>query len=69
MDEVSEIRADWSYEISPIKKWLMCHPHVLSRYFVKNFAPAIPEKIGRVLTAKFYSRMVELASLMKEKLK
>lgn len=69
MDEVSEIRADWSYEISLIKKWLMCHPHVLNRYFAKNFAPVIPQKISRVLTAKFYSRMAELASLMKEKLK
>ena len=69
MDEVSRIRMNWSYEISPLKKRLMCHPHVLSRYFAKNFAPTIPEKIGRVLTAKFYSRMAELASLMKEKLK
>lgn len=69
MDEVSEIRADWSCEISPIKKWLMCHPHVLSRYFAKNFAPAIPEKISHVLTTEFYSRMAELASLKKEKLK
>ena len=68
MDEVSEIRADWSYEISPIKKWLMCHPYVLSRYFAKNFAPAIPEKIGRVLAAKFYARMEKLALLMKEML-
>lgn len=68
MDEVSEIRADWSYEISPIKKWLMCHPHVLSRYFAKNFAPAIPEKISHVLTTEFYSRIAKLASLMKEML-
>ena len=69
MDEVSEIRADWSYEISPIKKRLMCYPHVLIRYFAKRFAPTIPDKIGYLLTAEFYSRMTELTSLMKEKLK
>jgi len=66
MDEVSEIRTNWNYEISPLKKRLMCHPHILSRYFAKNFAPAIPEKIGRVLTAEFYERMRKLAFLMKE---
>lgn len=68
MNKVSEIRADWSYEISALKKLLMCHPHVLCWYFAKNFAPTIPEKIGRVLTAQFYSRMDKLALLMMEML-
>lgn len=68
MDEVSRIRMNWSYEISALKKRLMCHPHALSRYFAKNFAPAIPERIGSVLTAEFYSRMEKLAFLMKEKI-
>jgi len=68
MDEVSEIRTNWNYEISPLKKRLMCHPHVLSRYFAKNFAPKIPEKIGGILTSEFYSRMGKLVLLMKEKL-
>lgn len=66
MDEVSQIRADWNYEISAFKKRLMSHPHVLSRYFAKRFAPDIPDKIGSVLTADFYSRMKKLAVLMKE---
>lgn len=66
MDEVSEIRAGWSYGISPLQKWLMGHPHVLSRYYAKRFGPQIPEMIGSVLTAEFYSRMKKLAVLMKE---
>jgi len=61
MDEVSEIRTNWNYEISALTKRLMCRPHVLSRYFAKNFAPAIPEKIGCVLSAEFYVRMKKLA--------
>ena len=67
MDKVSEIRADWNYEVSALKKRMMCHTHVLSRYFAKRFAPKIPERIGSVLTAEFYSRMGKLASLMIEK--
>jgi len=66
MDEVSEIRLGWNYEISPLKKRLIYHPHVLSRYFAKNFAPAIPQTISRILAAEFYSRMKQLAVLMKE---
>ena len=68
MDEVSRIRMNWSYEISALKKRLMCHPHALSRYFARRFGPAIPEKIGCVLTAEFYARMAKLASLTKEML-
>lgn len=68
MDEVSEIRAGWSYEISTLKRRLMGHPHVLSRYFVKRFAPAIPEKIRPVLTAEFYARMEKLTLRIKEML-
>jgi len=68
MDKVSEIRGDWNYEISLMKKWLICHPHVLSRYFAKKFAPAIPQKIGRALTGEFYARIEGLALLMKEML-
>lgn len=68
MDEVSRIRMNWSYEISALKKRMMCHPHILSRYFARRFGPAIPEKIGCVLTAEFYVRMAKLASLMKKML-
>lgn len=68
MDEVSEIRAGWSYEISPLQKWLMSNPHALSRYYAKKFAPRIPQNIKRLLTAEFYSRMEKLAFLMKEML-
>jgi hypothetical protein len=68
MDEVSNIRANWNYEISAFKKQLVSHPYVLSRYFSKRFGPAIPDKIGRILTADFYSRMKKLAVLMKEML-
>jgi len=68
LDEVSKIRMNWNYEISALTKRMMCRPHVLSRYFARRFGPAIPEKIGRVLTAEFYSRMEKLASLMKEML-
>jgi len=68
IDEVSEIRMNWNYAISSLKKRLMCYPHVLSRYFAKNFAPAIPEETGRVLTGEFYARIAKLASLTKEML-
>lgn len=68
MDEVSKIRMNWNYEISALTKWMMCRPHVLSRYFARRFGPAIPEKIGSVLTAEFYSGMEKLASRMEEML-
>jgi len=68
MDEVSEIRMSWSYEISTLKKWLICHPHILSRYFARRFALSIPEKIDSVLTAEFYSKMRKFVFLMKDKL-
>lgn len=68
MDKVSEIRANWNCEISALKKWLMCHPHILSRFYAKHFGPAIPEKISQVLSPKFYARVEKLTLLMKEML-
>lgn len=68
MDEVSKIRMSWNYEISAFKKWMMSRPYFLSRYFARRFGPAIPEKIGRILSTELYARMAKLASLMKEML-
>ena len=68
MDEVSEIRTNWGYEMSAFKRWIMSHPHFLSRYFAKRLGPQIPERIGSVLTGEFYPRMEKLALLMKDKL-
>jgi len=68
MDEVSQIRTSWNCEMPAFKKRLMSHPHVLSRYFAKRFAPAIPEMTGRLLTAEFYAKMEKLTLLMKEML-
>lgn len=68
MNIVSKIRADWNYKISTLKKRLMSHPHIISRYYIKKFGLRIPDEIGCSLTDEFYSRINKLTSLMKKEL-
>jgi len=57
MDEVSEIRMNWSYGLSALKKRLIAHPYILSRSFAKRLAPPIPCVIQDRLTENFFERM------------
>ena len=68
MDEVSDLRGNWSYTISPFTKWLITRPTQLSRYLVKKIAPPIPCVIQSALNSDFYSRMRCLTTHMQKKL-
>jgi len=68
MDEVSDIRPLWRYELSETKRKLLNHPFFLSRYVMKTYGVRIPKQILERLTPDFYSRMSNLAFLMKKKL-
>ena len=68
MDEVSQIRADWSCETSSLLKKIIIRPHLVSRHIAQRFAPKIPANISSLLTQDFYFRMQKLVSLMKDNL-
>jgi predicted nucleotidyltransferase len=68
MDEVSNIRANWNYGISALKKRIMCNPHVLSRAVAKKYVPTISNRMKEILKDDFYYRMQHLVTLMQEDL-
>ena len=68
MQEVSAMRLQWNYPLSPFKRRIMSSPSHLRTHYVKNFAPKIPSEIMVKLTPEFFSRMNKLAVLMKEKI-
>lgn len=68
MDEVSNIRDNWNYEISAFKRRMMCNPHVLSRSFAKKYVPTISNRLKEILKDDFYYRMQYLVTLMQENL-
>lgn len=64
MDEVSSIRRQWHYEISPLQQRIMSTPGFLSRKISKNIAPRIPDDIKRILSETFYSRIKLFTDVM-----
>jgi len=68
MDDVCLIRANWSYRISPFKRWLFARPYLLSRYFVKMYSLKIPDEMKKFLGERFYQRMQRLITAMKSKI-
>lgn len=67
MDDVSSIRANWSYHISPSFHRLISKPTKHSRLLAKKFSPPVPKEIQRFLTDDFYQRMSRLITLMASK--
>jgi predicted nucleotidyltransferase len=67
MDEVSKIRADWQYHISPAKKWLLAKPHPVCRYFATNRGPRAPRRLKVFLNDEFYQRLAYLVEAMMAK--
>jgi hypothetical protein len=65
MEDVSRLRAEWSYNISFFKRWLISKPTPLSRKLAKSFSPSIPNYLKSLLAEEFYTRMLNLALAMK----
>jgi len=68
MVRVSEIRALWRLEISPLKRWLLTRPWKIRRRCARYLAPAVPFQLRELITAELRGGMFRLAGLMKEKL-
>jgi hypothetical protein len=65
---VSSLRKDWDYRISSFRRLLITKPTPISRFFVRRWAPSIPEEIKKVLTHDFYQRMLVLVTQMRRNL-
>jgi len=64
MREVSSIRKNWKYDLSPSERWMMTRVHPLRKYVVNYAAPHIPEAIAVKLCDKLYSSMRSLTHAM-----
>jgi len=64
MDEVSLIRKEWDYTISPLQQYIMTQPNFLAKKLSKQIAPRIPIHIKRFLSQDFYSRILKLTDSM-----
>jgi len=68
MDDISLLRENWSYKMTPLKRWFFTKPLPLCRYFMKKFAPSIPAEIKKNLTSKFYERICKLTINMQKRI-
>jgi hypothetical protein len=69
MDQVSEIRKDWDYNINSLQKKLLCSKNSVVRKLGRKYAPKIPNPIEDKLTIEFYKAMSSLVLAMQNKLK
>jgi hypothetical protein len=68
MKEISFIRENWSFRMSPARRWLLAKTHPLARYLGRRYAPPIPLDIGRLLSEDFYERMRRLILAMRNRI-
>ena len=68
MEEVSSLRENWFFEISPLWQVLTKKPTKISRFLVRTYSPPVPEEIKKKLTEDCYRRMSRLIALMKRKI-
>ena len=68
MDTISEIRANWAYELSAMQRWLLTRTSPAIRRVGKRFAPRIPATMQNALSVSMYDRMGCLACRMQERL-
>ena len=58
MDEISEIRSNWNYKLSPVQKWfLMRQNKYLRRVLIPLFSPRIPTETSRHFEDRLYREM------------
>ena len=69
MNQVSEIRKDWNYEISFFQRKLLCHRNTIVRKISRKFAPVIPNSTSEKLTDEFYTAMSILVLSMQANIK
>ncbi|MBL4710644.1 MAG: hypothetical protein JKY48_19635 [Flavobacteriales bacterium] len=69
MDQVSEIRKEWNYEISVTQRNLLCHNNSVVRKLSRKFAPEILNSIAEKLTDEFYAAMSSLVLSMQTNVK
>jgi hypothetical protein len=69
MNEVSSIRTEWNYQLSPIPKYLLSHRNYTIRKIGRKYAPKILDSISEKLSANFFERMTHLTQQMQSKLK
>jgi hypothetical protein len=69
MNEVSSIRTEWNYQLSPIPKYLLSHRNYTIRKIGRKYAPQILDSISEKLSANFFERMTHLTQQMQSKLK
>ncbi|MEW6330037.1 MAG: hypothetical protein AB1560_01115 [Pseudomonadota bacterium] len=65
MDEVSDIRRHWSYELSGVRRRALCAPHALRKYVARHGGPRLPAPIARRLDRRFYRDMAALVERMR----
>jgi len=67
MDQVSQIRQDWSYKIDPFQRRLLSSSSSNIRKLARRIAPSIPVHIKHQLSPNFYSDVLNLVELMIQK--
>ncbi len=69
MNQISQIRKDWNYDINGFQNWLLTSKRPIIRKVARKIAPTIPEHINVQLNPDFYSKARVLIDLMIEKRK
>jgi len=68
MEEVSNIREEWGYELTPWKRRIMTNPDPFMRRVSRRLSPKVPRKTREQLTPDFFKRMENLAYRMRERI-
>jgi len=68
MDEVSEIRQNWNYSLSPLQRKILTINHpAIRKIAVRYFSPPIPREIKNKLNPEFYRRIYDLCLAVMDK--
>lgn len=68
MDDVSEIRQNWNYSLSPLQRKMLTINHpAIRKIAVRYFSPPIPPGIKKKLNPDFYQRIYDLCLTMMDK--
>jgi len=68
MEEVSKIREEWGYEVTPWKRRVMTNPDPFMRRGSRRLSPKVPRKIRERLNPSFFNRMENLSCRMRERI-
>jgi predicted nucleotidyltransferase len=67
MEEISRLRDEWRYDISPFQRRILSRADGFRDYFAWRLGPPIPDAIRGKLTSGFYSKMLKLVELMRSR--